>query len=145
MGVFFTEESSYTSIMHRDQTDEWRGWMMMVSITIIIIIIIIITIIIMVTIIIIIIIIMSGDPNISLHWGQRLSPHLHAHQALHLDAPLSPRVRALHLLLAEGADRDNQAGPGRYKPNQTWSRYGQVLLKFLNLFVLVKGFQLRIT
>ena len=31
MGLFFTEESSYTSIMHRDQTDEWRGWMMMVS------------------------------------------------------------------------------------------------------------------
>ena len=28
VGVFFTEESSYTSIMHTDQTDEWRGWMM---------------------------------------------------------------------------------------------------------------------
>ena len=101
VGVFFTEESSYTSIMHRDQTDEWRGWMMMVSITIIIIIIITIT-----------IIIMSGDPGVSLHRGQCLSPHLHAHQALHLYAPLPPRVRALHLLLAEGADRDNQAGPG---------------------------------
>ena len=32
VGVFFTEESSYTSIMHRDQTDEWRGWMMMVTV-----------------------------------------------------------------------------------------------------------------
>ena len=26
----FSEESSYTVIMHQDQIDEWRGWMMMV-------------------------------------------------------------------------------------------------------------------
>ena len=30
VGVFFNEESSYTVAMHRDMTDEWRGWMMMI-------------------------------------------------------------------------------------------------------------------
>ena len=30
VGIFFSEESSYTVIMHQDQTDEWRGWMMMI-------------------------------------------------------------------------------------------------------------------
>ena len=30
IGIFFSEESSYTKIMHQDQIDEWRGWMMMI-------------------------------------------------------------------------------------------------------------------
>lgn len=25
IGLFFTEESRYTKIMNRDQTDEWKG------------------------------------------------------------------------------------------------------------------------
>lgn len=27
LGIFFTEESSHTTMLHRDQTDEWKGWM----------------------------------------------------------------------------------------------------------------------
>ena len=30
VGIFFNEESSFTVTMHRDMTDEWRGWMMMI-------------------------------------------------------------------------------------------------------------------
>lgn len=25
LGLFFTEESRYTKVLHRDQTDEWKG------------------------------------------------------------------------------------------------------------------------
>jgi len=25
LGLFFTEESKYTRVLHRDQTDEWKG------------------------------------------------------------------------------------------------------------------------
>ncbi|XP_042898076.1 N-acetylneuraminate (7)9-O-acetyltransferase isoform X2 [Parasteatoda tepidariorum] len=27
LGIFFTEESQYTQVLHRDQTNEWKGWM----------------------------------------------------------------------------------------------------------------------
>lgn len=27
LGLFFTEESRYTKVLHREQTDEWKGWM----------------------------------------------------------------------------------------------------------------------
>lgn len=30
LGLFFTETSSQTSLLHRDQTDEWKGWMQLV-------------------------------------------------------------------------------------------------------------------
>jgi len=30
LGLFFNEESSSTSVLHRDQMDEWKGWMQMV-------------------------------------------------------------------------------------------------------------------
>lgn len=25
LGLFFTEDSRYTKVLHRDQTDEWKG------------------------------------------------------------------------------------------------------------------------
>lgn len=25
LGLFFTDESRYTKVLHRDQTDEWKG------------------------------------------------------------------------------------------------------------------------
>lgn len=30
LGLFFTEDSKYTKVLHRDQTDELRGWMQLV-------------------------------------------------------------------------------------------------------------------
>ncbi|KAJ1529582.1 hypothetical protein ONE63_006352 [Megalurothrips usitatus] len=27
LGLFFTEDSKYTKVLHREQTDEWKGWM----------------------------------------------------------------------------------------------------------------------
>ncbi|GFU04031.1 n-acetylneuraminate 9-O-acetyltransferase [Nephila pilipes] len=27
LGLFFTEESQFTQVLHRDQTNEWKGWM----------------------------------------------------------------------------------------------------------------------
>ncbi|XP_034250160.1 N-acetylneuraminate 9-O-acetyltransferase isoform X2 [Thrips palmi] len=27
LGLFFTEDSRYTKVLHREQTDEWKGWM----------------------------------------------------------------------------------------------------------------------
>lgn len=33
LGLFFTEESKHTHLLHRDQTDEWKGWMQLVILT----------------------------------------------------------------------------------------------------------------
>ena len=33
LGLFFTENSSHVKVMHRDQTEEWKGWMQLVILT----------------------------------------------------------------------------------------------------------------
>jgi len=33
LGLFFTEESKATKVLHRDQIDEWKGWMQLVLLT----------------------------------------------------------------------------------------------------------------
>ena len=33
LGLFFTEESKHTRVLHRNQTDEWKGWMQLVILT----------------------------------------------------------------------------------------------------------------